>query len=269
MLTQSLKTAFASGQFNRVPVINGSNHDEWRLFVGESELEGAPVTAENDQDMIAATLHVSAAIAAVVAGQYPLSSYSSPAVALGAVGTDAIFACPALTVDQSLSAYVPTYAYEFNDENAPELFLPPVPGFSYGAAHASELQYLFKLIEAFPATLTPPQRHLAAAMKRYWTDLASRGSPGSHAGRSSTAPASRCCRWCHRGRRSRPASPPSTTARSGLWLADPVRRAGPAPWAAGTGGRRQIRPAGGPGPGAGTWSRRSLGHPGRTAAGPA
>jgi para-nitrobenzyl esterase len=31
VLTQSLKTAFASGQFNRVPVINGSNHDEWRL----------------------------------------------------------------------------------------------------------------------------------------------------------------------------------------------------------------------------------------------
>ena len=179
VLTQSLKTAFASGQFNRVPVINGSNHDEWRLFVGESELAGAPVTAANYQDMIAATLHVSAAIAAVVAGEYPLSSYSSPAVALGAVGTDAIFACPALTVDQSLSAYVPAYAYEFSDENAPELFLPPVPGFSYGAAHASELQYLFKLTVAFPATLSPPQRRLAAAMKRYWTNLASRGSPGS------------------------------------------------------------------------------------------
>ena len=37
---------------------------------------------------------------------------------------------------------MPTYAYEFNDENAPELFLPPV-GFPYGAAHASELPYLF------------------------------------------------------------------------------------------------------------------------------
>src|SRR5450755_860150 len=182
VLTQSLKTAFASGQFNRVPVINGSNHDEWRLFVGESELEGAPVTAANYQDMIAATLGVSPAIAAVIAGQYPLSSYSSPAVALGAVGTDAIFACPALTVDQSLSAYVPTYAYEFNDENAPELFLPPVPGFSYGAAHASELQYLFGLRAGFPAVLSPPQQRLASAMKRYWTSFADRGSPGSPGG---------------------------------------------------------------------------------------
>ncbi len=178
VLTQSLKTAFASGQFNRVPVINGSNHDEWRLFVGESELEGAPVTAANYQDMIAATLGVSPALAAVIAGEYPLSSYSSPAVALGAVGTDAIFACPALTVDESLSAYVPTYGYEFNDENAPEIFLPPVPGFSYGAAHASELQYLFRMSSGFPAALSPPQQRLAAAMKRYWTNLAKRGSPG-------------------------------------------------------------------------------------------
>ena len=182
VLTQSLKTAFASGQFNRVPVINGSNHDEWRLFVGESEAEGAPVTAANYQDMIASTLGVSPSIAAVIAGEYPLSSYSSPAVALGAVGTDAIFACPALTVDQSLSAYVPTYAYEFNDENAPEPFLPPVTGFSYGAAHASELQYLFSMPEAFPAALSPPQQRLASAMKRYWTSFAHRGSPGSRGG---------------------------------------------------------------------------------------
>ena len=182
VLTQSLKTAFASGQFSRVPVINGSNHDEWRLFVGEAELEGAPVTAANYQGMIASTLGVSPAIAAAVAGEYPLSAYPSPAVALGAVGTDAIFACPARTVDQALSAYVPTYAYEFNDENAPELYLPPVAGFSYGAAHASELQYLFSLPAPFPGALSPQQQQLAAAMQRNWTDFAILGSPASSAG---------------------------------------------------------------------------------------
>ena len=61
-----------------------------------------------------------AAAAAVIAAKYPLSAYSSPAVALGAVGTDAIFACPAVSAELSLSQYVPTYAYEFNDENAPD-----------------------------------------------------------------------------------------------------------------------------------------------------
>jgi para-nitrobenzyl esterase len=177
VLTQSLGPAFAAGQFSRVPVINGSNHDEWRLFVAESELEGAPVTAANYQGMISSTLSVPAAIAAIIAAQYPLSAYSSPAVALGAVGTDAIFACPALQVDQSLSAFTPTYGYEFNDENAPEVLLPPV-SFPYGAAHASELQYLFTLRPSpFGGPLSPQQEQLAAAMQGYWTNFAKRGTP--------------------------------------------------------------------------------------------
>ena len=177
VLTQSLGPAFAAGDFNRVPVINGSNHDEWRLFVAESELEGAPVTAANYQSQIASTLHVPAAVAAVVAAQYPLSAYPSPAVALGAVGTDAIFACPAFQVDQSLAGFTPVHAYEFNDENAPELLLPPV-SFPYGAAHASELQYLFGLPPSpFGGALSPAQQQLAAAMQRYWTSFAQRGTP--------------------------------------------------------------------------------------------
>jgi para-nitrobenzyl esterase len=181
VLTQSIGPALASGQFNRVPVINGTNRDEWRLFVAQEQLDGAPpVTAVNYQASIAGLLGVSATTAAVIAAQYPLSAYSSPPVALGAIGTDEIFACPALTVDESSSKYVPTYAYEFNDQNAPERYLAPV-GFPYGAAHESEVQYLFSLANTpFPGVLTAPQQQLAAAMKQYWTNLAKTGSPNSH-----------------------------------------------------------------------------------------
>ncbi len=179
VLPTSLGTAFATGNFNRVPIINGTNHDEWRLFVALSELEGNPVTAANYQAMIASTLGVPAAVAAIIAAQYPLTAYPSPSVALGAVGTDAIFACPALTIDESVSKFVPTFAYEFNDENAPENFLPPV-SFPYGAAHATEIQYLMALpTAAFPGTLTAQQQQLAATMKGYWTNFAKRGVPGS------------------------------------------------------------------------------------------
>jgi para-nitrobenzyl esterase len=74
---------------------------------------------------------------------------------------------------------VPVYAYEFNDENAPEPFLPPV-GFSYGAAHASELPYLFSQAAVpRPGSFSPAQQQLAAAMKQYWTDLAKTGIPAS------------------------------------------------------------------------------------------
>jgi para-nitrobenzyl esterase len=114
----------------------------------------------------------------MIAAKYPLTAFSSPSVALGAVGTDAIFACPVLAIDQSVSRFVPTFAYEFNDENAPELFLSPV-SFPYGAAHASEIQYLIGLTAAFPKPLSAPQQQLAAIMKGYWTNFAKGGSPVS------------------------------------------------------------------------------------------
>ncbi len=178
VLPQSIGAALKSGQFHRVPVIIGTNHDEWRLFVGLDQLEGTPpVTAANYQSMISSTLGVPAAAAAVIAAKYPLSAYSSPAVALGAVGTDAIFACPAVSAELSLSQYVPTYAYEFNDENAPMRFLPNV-GFPYGAYHAAELQYLFTLSSTpLPGTFTSAQQDLAAAMQRDWTTFARFGAP--------------------------------------------------------------------------------------------
>jgi para-nitrobenzyl esterase len=179
VLTQSIKTALARGQFNRVPVVIGTNHDEYRLFVAVFQFLGQRVTAANYQSMIASTLGVSAAIAGKIAAQYPLSRYPSPPVALGAVGTDAIFACHALTADESLARYVPTYAYEFNDENAPELFLPPV-GFPYGAAHASELPYLFSQTTiSRPIGLSAAQQQLAAAMKQDWTNMAKAGTPAA------------------------------------------------------------------------------------------
>jgi para-nitrobenzyl esterase len=179
VLPETLGTAFATGNFNRVPIINGTNRDEWRLFVALSELAGNPVTASNYQSMISSTLGVPAAVAAVIAAEYPLTAFPSPSVALGAVGTDAIFACPALTIDQSVSQFVPTFAYEFNDENAPEPFLPPV-SFPYGAAHASEIQYLIGLpAAAFPTQLSAQQQQLATIMKGYWTNFAKRGFPSA------------------------------------------------------------------------------------------
>ena len=72
--------------------------------------------------------------------------------------------------------FVPTFVYEFNDENAPERFLPP--GFPYGAAHQSELQYLFGLPTAqFSIPLSEEQMQLATDMRRYWSNFAQVGMP--------------------------------------------------------------------------------------------
>jgi para-nitrobenzyl esterase len=179
VLTQSIKDAFTSGQFNRVPVMEGANHDEFRLFVAlQFELVDGPITADDYPNVIQSTLAIPPDFVSLFTSQYPLDDYASPGIAFGALLTDAAFTCNARTVSQLLSQYVRTYAYEFNDENAPELFLPPV-SFPYGAAHASEIQYLFDVITPFPGSLDADQQALSSAMVGYWTRFARSGRPKS------------------------------------------------------------------------------------------
>jgi len=82
-------------------------------------------------------------------------------------------------VDQLASRYVPTYAYEFADEHAPPLLLPPV-SYPYGAYHGAEVQYLFDLPAASQAgSLNPAQQRLALTMRRYWAGFAALGTPSA------------------------------------------------------------------------------------------
>jgi para-nitrobenzyl esterase len=178
VVTQTTRAAFTSGNFNRVPVIEGSTHDEWRLFVGLTEIAtGTPLTAAGYPAAIAATLRIPLAQATGIANfVYPLAAYPSPSVALGAIGTDAIFACNQRTAAGLLSQWVPTFAYEFKDPNAPQIFLPPL-SFPSGAYHASELQYVFGTEATLSASLDPNQRALADAMVEYWANFAKRADP--------------------------------------------------------------------------------------------
>lgn len=178
VIPQSIDAALASGEFNRVPVINGSNHDEWRLFVALNNVfAGIIPTPANYAQLVAATLGIPVAATGPIVALYPPGTTTlSTELALGAVGTDAIFACPARFSSELAAQFVPTFAYEFNDENAPELFLP-FAGFPYGAAHASEIQYLFDLRAAFPMPLNADQQQLAASMVGYWTTFSAAGNP--------------------------------------------------------------------------------------------
>jgi len=179
VLPLSLQIAIATGRFNRVPVINGTNHDEVRFFVAMNELAGQVVSAAQYPAAVMAAFGPQAG--PLVLAQYPLANYLNADEALAAIATDFAFACPARRGDQALSRYVPVFAYEFNDEDAPEIFLPPV-SFPYGAAHASELQYFFPAaslthLPTPPPGLRPDQRQLSGAMMRYWTQFAKTGDP--------------------------------------------------------------------------------------------
>jgi para-nitrobenzyl esterase len=125
-------------------------------------------------------LGVSAGRASAIAAEYPLSAYPAPILALSVLVSDASFACPALQVDRWTARRAPTFAYEFDDDTAPQLFagpsLPPI------ATHSSEIQYLFDQPNApFPATLNPTQEALAGSMRAAWANFAANGDPASAA----------------------------------------------------------------------------------------
>ena len=182
LLTQTIGTAFASGEFNHVPVIAGTNHDEYRLFVAlDFDLVGNPILTSAEYDIASNALW--GPLAPPVLALYPFAAYPTGGEALGASGTDGVFSCPARNVDQALSKLVPTYAYEFNDENAPpaQSAFGGLLTFPLGAYHSSELQYLFPGIDVFglPTTLSSQQMQLSDAMVSYWTQFAKKGDPNS------------------------------------------------------------------------------------------
>src|SRR5207248_8227582 len=117
---------------------------------------------------------------AALTAEYPVNAYgNSVGRALTAVGTDALFACPARRAAQALSKYVPTYTYEFNDPNAPQIFIGPA-SFPYKAYHGAEVQYLFDVPNQTGAPgLDADQQALADTMKTYWTQFAAAGDPNS------------------------------------------------------------------------------------------
>jgi len=186
VLPQSIDTALASGQFYRVPLVNGTNHDEWRLFVALDTVipileaggnVAALVNPATYPSLIAATLGIPVAATGPIVALYPPGTTTlSTELALGALGTDSIFACPAHFATSLAAQFVPTFAYEFNDENAPQNFLPNV-GFPYGASHASEIQYLFKIQAPIPTTLDAVQTELSTNMVSYWTEFAEVANP--------------------------------------------------------------------------------------------
>lgn len=184
ILAQTPSAAFASGDFNRVPVITGGNHDEWRLFVAaQYDATGHPLVTQTDYQNATVALWGLSLGPILYTVVYPLAKYPSPGVALGTSGTDGIFACPERNSVLLLSAYTPTYAYEFNDENAYLVFdlFPSTPHpitFPLGTAHFTEVPYLFDVFSTHSA-FTARQQQLSKTMIGYWTQFAKTGNPNS------------------------------------------------------------------------------------------
>jgi para-nitrobenzyl esterase len=165
---------FATGRAAKVPVLVGTNRDEFTLFVALQYLRsGKRFPASEYPKLLSDTF---GADAPAVGTHYPLAHYGgSAALAYSAAVTDGVFSCVADRMGDDLAATNRVFGYEFDDP------APPTPDplrslpFPVGASHSLELRYLFALGGAPP--LNPAQRELSDQMIDYWSKFVSTGAP--------------------------------------------------------------------------------------------
>jgi len=164
--------ALAEGHFHAVPLIWGSTHDEWRSSSGIFA-KTTPFTAELYRGILKGAYGDKAA---EIEALYPLSASGTAEYAWAAASTDSAWSCATLASARLASRRTTVFQYQFDDQNAPNPAYPVPPGFKLGAAHATELMYLFDL-SGNPAPFTPEQKALAHTMILYWSNFATTGHP--------------------------------------------------------------------------------------------
>ncbi|HEX3846138.1 MAG TPA: carboxylesterase family protein [Steroidobacteraceae bacterium] len=175
--------AFATGKFLRVPMINGGNRDEMRLYVAYAIQAGQAVNAETYPKLLE-TLY--GAHGPEVLKEYPASEFPAVPSALGTAESDytpggPLANCLYLEAGKDASRYVPVYEFEFTDRHAP----PEMddPGFEMGAVHAAELPYFFPHIshnsKVDGPDLEPASQPVSEAMVAYWSSFARTGTPAA------------------------------------------------------------------------------------------
>jgi len=175
-----------NGQFNHMPIMSGWVEDEQNFSLGITEFFSGPprvpASATDYNQRIAAfgtNPNYPPGTQARAAALYPLSHYSSPQLALDAIGTDAI-ACEQRHTNQLLASQVRVYEYEFDDRTAPSYF-PAMPGYQPLAYHTADIQYVFPGWhggpEGIPHTLNSLQQFLSDEIVDAWTSFARSGNP--------------------------------------------------------------------------------------------
>ncbi len=161
------------GNFNRVPMIVGSNRDEFSLIIFL-----APGGIFSSRKQVVKLMEDQLGTRAQeVLNMYSFDDYQRPAFLMGAAFTDG-FGSRAFAAAEAMSPFTPVYLYRFDwrEERLGKIL---------GAFHGTEIPFVFGTLEAKKATLhlllspraVASGKPLSEKMMSYWTNFAKTGNP--------------------------------------------------------------------------------------------
>jgi para-nitrobenzyl esterase len=184
-------SAFESGKFNHMPIMNGSTRDEGNFFAAIPVYFSSKAVTEADVENYVKTTFGGNAGAggtppAYPAGtvdkifaHYPFGDYARPQLHMNAIQTD-VMVCRIQRGTHLLAGKVPLYTYEFRDRTAPFMF-PELPDFTPLAYHTADLQYLFPGFhggdKGVRHDLSAQQQKLSDELVDAWTNFTRTGNP--------------------------------------------------------------------------------------------
>ncbi|GII62897.1 carboxylic ester hydrolase [Sphaerisporangium krabiense] len=164
ILTMSPAEAFVKGKVNRVALMHG---------VGRDEVQLAPATTPEQYEALVKQQYGS--LAPEVFARYPLNRYPEPApfIAYRTIVADSNSVCPALLNDERLSRWIPVFAFQVDNADAPPLFFldQTKPN---GAYHVSEVPFLYGPPRS---DVSANQRTFGTQIVAQWTGFARTGNP--------------------------------------------------------------------------------------------
>ena len=164
VLPDTVRNLFEEKKHHLVPVLVGSNADEWTTLGNPSQY---PKTMEAYRQRVEG--QYGTAVKAYDAA-YPVRSAADIAKTLLAVGRDNTFTLEMRTWARMVTAAGrPAFLYQFTR-------VPPGPNPAWGAYHAAEIEYVLNVVGARPWA-AGLDRRLAQQMSSYWVNFATTGDP--------------------------------------------------------------------------------------------
>ncbi len=161
-VTETSQSAYNGGRQSKVPIIIGSN---------SAEVPAGFVNAGSKDELFSLFGDLKDEAKAA----YDAGGNTSLAEMLSMVNTDKIWAEPArFTANTFVKSGTPTYIYVFS--YVPDSLKKMMP---YGAAHASEIPYVFNNLDIRRGinVVSSLDKSVAATMNAYWANFAKTGNP--------------------------------------------------------------------------------------------